>query len=85
MSAEGQTRIDFKSLALGAALVALVVLSPGFNKQSTPQVQTWTDKATGVEYLIYSDGRGGLGMSPRYLHDGSFVLSGSPSFGRSPF
>ncbi len=69
-------KLDLKSLIIGAIAATFVLLVSGFNTaEKQPYTKIWTD-STDVQYIVYSDGRGGLGITPRYLHDGSFVLGG---------
>ncbi len=62
-----------KIVAVILLLCLCVLFGCKWKKQTDIGIIVYTDKETGVQYLIYNDTSNGTGMCPRYNSDGSLM------------
>lgn len=74
--------MNIKSALLGAAIATLLLLAVGFDRQEARAGATIYEDSTTVQYIVYSDGKGGLGITPRLYFDGRLVTGSGMGFGR---
>jgi hypothetical protein len=74
--------MNIKSALLGAAIATLLLLAVGFDRPAAKVTATIYEDSTTVQYIVYSDGKGGLGITPRLYFDGRLVTGSGMGFGR---